>query len=135
MEGEYLCNIPLLFIRTLESDLKPIIFNTEMVKAIIAGNKQQTRRPIKKISKDINIIQEYSPQEKGTYACYIKEKYGQECFINAPYKEGETMYVRETFCRFPEEPIRKIYRIAAITIATKEKIRILFFISFFPSVK
>lgn len=26
---------------------KPIIFNTEMIKAIIAGNKNQTRRVIK----------------------------------------------------------------------------------------
>lgn len=55
--------------------IKPILFNTEMVRAILDGRKSCTRRIIK-------------PQPTAHY--------GTQCVI-PPYKPRDILYVRETF--------------------------------------
>lgn len=67
---------------------KPIIFNTKMVKAILAGRKTQTRRVIK-------------PQPKGEVTC-CEGGYGirKDCgivMLQPPYLPGDVLYVRETW--------------------------------------
>lgn len=59
--------------------IKPILFNSEMVRAILDGRKSYTRRIIK-------------PQPTAHY--------GTQCVI-PPYKPGDILYVRETWCGLP----------------------------------
>ena len=59
--------------------LKPILFNTEMVKAILAGYKTETRRVIKQVSPDARELDTLWPKP--------------------PYCIGDYLYVRETYCQ------------------------------------
>lgn len=58
--------------------IKPILFNTEMVRVILDGRKSCTRRVVK-------------PQPTA--------RYGAQC-IKPPYQLGDILYVRETWERF-----------------------------------
>lgn len=77
---------------------KPILFNTEMVKAILEGEKTVTRRIIK-------LPKHVEEQENGLYTlyaeggAYIDAKFETvKDYINPPYKIGDILYVRETWC-------------------------------------
>jgi len=81
---------------------KPIIFSTAMVKAIIAGNKTQTRRIIKKV-KDVyghehNIDDAEIDIDKT--GAHIYSKFKNKMFSGytiCPYKIGQILWIRETF--------------------------------------
>lgn len=79
--------------------MKPILFSTPMVRAILDGRKTQTRRVIK-------------PQPDGEIKANIPyEFYGtktERIFTDtkaylAPYSVGDILWVRETFCEVPYE--------------------------------
>ena len=77
--------------------MKPIIFNAEMVKAILEGRKTQTRRPIK-LPK---YIQE---QGNGLYTLLAEgDTYENQHFeeitnyLKPSYQPGDMLYVRETW--------------------------------------
>lgn len=81
---------------------RPILFNTEMVRAILDGRKTCTRRVVKGyIPKDAEFgYTTFTP--KGAISCrgmfetdYLG--YGEE-FIELPYRRGSILYVRETWC-------------------------------------
>ena len=76
--------------------MKPILFNTEMVKAILDGRKTVTRRVIKSQLSDDDII--YKNQFGKWYISPDDDCYG-ETEIKPPYLPGDILYVRETWCQ------------------------------------
>lgn len=82
---------------------KPILFNTEMVKAILEGRKTVTRRIIKPTSKDADrvgiLIDDITKTTMGAINC---NKDGSAISgIKPPYQIGDILYVRETWKRIP----------------------------------
>lgn len=79
----------------------PILFNTEMTKAILDDRKTMTRRPVKQ---KIKPNQEINKNAKGQFELYnITPRCGmpQGIILKPPYKPGDTLYVRETWRFLP----------------------------------
>ena len=82
-------------------EIKPILMNTEMVRAILDRRKTCTRRVVK--PQPIN-SREYGLQWKGIYG-ELKlpssiESYAYSFGSYAPYLPGDILYVRETWHRY-----------------------------------
>ena len=101
--------------------MKPILFNTEMVRAILDGRKTQTRRIVK--------IGSYTPSEIGRFKFYtFRDELNGEpgayagfycnrdvfvgrdgklhidaVYAKAPYQPGDTLYIRETWMNLNTE--------------------------------
>ena len=89
--------------------IKPILFNTEMVRAILDGRKRCTRRVVKpqpdeKQKFPVGFVTDSTEKKEvgcfgfGTNECggsiqYVKPPYG--------YAPGDILYVRETWCALP----------------------------------
>lgn len=80
--------------------MKPILFNTQMVKAILDGKKTVTRRCIK-------LPSYVKQQENGLYTLYAdgtcyENQYLEDIrkYLKQPYKVGDVLYVRETWKRW-----------------------------------
>lgn len=91
--------------------VKPILFNTEMVKAILDGRKTCTRRIVKS-QQLVGLLPDKC--KNGVPEEFLKEKklmFKPYCdmtdieLINtaykAPYQPGDILYVRETWCALP----------------------------------
>lgn len=81
--------------------MKPILFNTEMVRAILDGRKSCTRRIVKGFIPN-NAVWGYTAfTPKGRISCRgtFADGYGEK-FFKLPCKPGDILYVRETWERF-----------------------------------
>ena len=88
--------------------IKPILFNTEMVRAILDGRKTCTRRIAKGFIPDDALWGYTAFTPKGYISCrgVYADRYG-EGFYKLPYQPGDILYVRETWHKGLE---RYIYR-------------------------
>ena len=82
---------------------KPILFNAEMVKAILDGRKTQTRRVIPLKNNDLiftGFVVSSTAKNREGYCAFGKNKEQDLEFIKPKYKVGDVLYVRETFNTF-----------------------------------
>lgn len=82
--------------------MKPILFNTEMVRAILDGRKTVTRRPIKVRLKDNEFSwQIITNKHSGEFIRIetLDEWEDEVRWIHSPVSPGDILYVRETFAR------------------------------------
>ena len=92
--------------------MKPILFNTEMVKAILEGRKTVTRRIIKKVENDWSFLEltnnaaitkvntageEYPFDVDGLWATFECDYDPHYPMVKSPYEVGDILYVRETW--------------------------------------
>ena len=96
---------------------KPILFSTEMVRAVLDGRKTQTRRVVKPAKRNHRGFKQgnglwidgYRAEDKpnGHIKDYSVSSVWQrkDYYIKdfAPYKPGDILWVRETFCEVPYE--------------------------------
>ena len=86
--------------------IKPILFNTEMVRAILDGRKVCTRRIVKGyIPKDAQFgYTAFTPDGaiscRGLFETTGRPGYGEK-FFKLPYQPGDILYVRETWKKAP----------------------------------
>ena len=72
--------------------MRPILFNTQMVQAILEGRKTVTRRVMKPQPKGQPYRMKYSSCWPGYFA-----DSGSDGVFRPPYNPGDVLYVRETF--------------------------------------
>lgn len=82
--------------------IKPILFNTEMVRAILDVQKSCTRRIVKGFIPNKAVWGYTAFTPKGCISCRgtFADGYGEK-FFKLPCKPGDILYVRETWCALP----------------------------------
>ena len=81
--------------------IKPILFNTEMVRAILDGRKNCTRRvikfPVNRYTNNVPLADKVVVQELRCDKVNFLEEPFFSYGMNLPYQPGDILYVRETF--------------------------------------
>jgi hypothetical protein len=83
--------------------IKPILFNTEMVRAILDGRKTCTRRLVKPQPDEKHtfplgfVTDSTEKKEVGCFGFGIDEYGGSIQYAKPPYQPGDILYVRETW--------------------------------------
>lgn len=82
--------------------IKPILFNTKMVRAILDGRKGATRRIVKGFIPDDAVWGYTAFTPKGYISCRgtFADGYGEKIF-KLPCETGDILYVRETWKKAP----------------------------------
>ena len=89
------------------SRVLPILFNTEMVRAILDGRKTCTRRLVKpqpdeKLTFPLGFVTDSTEKkEVGCFGFGINEYGGFIQYAKLPYQPGDILYVRETWKKAP----------------------------------
>ena len=84
--------------------IKPILFNTEMVRAILDGRKSCTRRLVKpqpdeKHTYPLGFVNDSTEiKDIGSFGFGMSEYGGLIQYAKPPYQPGDILYVRETWC-------------------------------------
>lgn len=81
--------------------IKPILFNTEMVRANLEGRKSCTRRIVKGFIPNDAVWGYTAFTPKGCISCRgtFADGYGEK-FFKLPYQPGDILYVRETWHKY-----------------------------------
>ena len=86
--------------------IKPILFNTEMVRAILDGRKTCTRRVAKNVPDHTHRIEPVYENGRFQFDCFYSSyvaaldadaDFCMPCL--PPYQQGDILYVRETWCQ------------------------------------
>lgn len=83
--------------------IKPILFNTEMVRAILDGRKSCTRRLVKPQPDEKHafplgfVTDSTEKRDVGCFGFGTNENGGSIQFVKPPYQAGDILYVRETW--------------------------------------
>ena len=85
--------------------MKPILFNTDMVQAILEGRKTVTRRVVKPQPDGQPVLMGEDSCWPGYFAIQ-----GTEKVIRPPYQPGDILWVRETWSPVAVRPKRFIYK-------------------------
>lgn len=102
--------------------IKPILFNTEMVRAILNGRKDATRRIVKGFIPDDAVWGYTAFTPKGYISCRgtFADGYGEK-FFKLPCESGDILYVRETWMDYAGVTMYKadcdIYRLDSLNLA------------------
>ena len=102
--------------------IKPILFNTEMVRAILDGRKDATRRIVKGFIPDDAVWGYTAFTPKGYISCRgtFADGYGEK-FFKLPCEPGDILYVRETWMDYAGLTMYKadcdIYRLDSLNLA------------------
>ena len=83
--------------------MKPILFNTKMVKAILEGRKTVTRRVVRPDAVN-RIVEDENGKCVGSYSLYHPEWDVYPTVDDAPYQLGDILYVRETWKQATIDP-------------------------------
>ena len=118
--------------------VKPILFSTEMVRAILDGRKTVTRRIVKPQPVWIKQDEKYRACPSGWWwgddrikAVEDKRLFAQMLIQEAaPYRPGDVLWVRETFFKFPAGG----YAYKADANSNSEKLRVEFGYRWRPSI-
>lgn len=91
--------------------IKPILFNTEMVRAILDGRKNCTRRLVKTRRKDACGFY-VTRKTDGSFAGIYEYDENESMFDNPlepPYQPGDILYVRETWSEWTDGYLYKAW--------------------------
>lgn len=97
--------------------IKPILFNSEMVRAILDGRKSCTRRVLKpqpdeKHTYPLDFVTDSTEKkEVGCFGFGIDEYGGSIQYAKPPYQPGDILYVRETWSPVFVRPRRYQYKV------------------------
>nr|DAK57167.1 MAG TPA: ASCH domain protein [Caudoviricetes sp.] len=99
------------------SRVLPILFNTEMVRAILDGRKSCTRRLVKPQPDEKHtfplgfVTDSTEKKEVGCFGFGIDEYGGSIQYAKPPYQPGDILYVRETWSPVFVRPRRYLYKV------------------------
>lgn len=87
----------------------PMIFNTEMVQALVDGRKSVTRRPVKLSPHSLkqgvtlkDIVKVWRSKEEHLFSAVLNDNFDHVGTFSVPCRTGDLIYVRETFCADPD---------------------------------
>lgn len=93
--------------------MKPILFNTDMVKAILDGRKTCTRRvikfPVNRYTNNVPLADKVVVQELRCDKVNFLEEPFFSYGMNLPYQTGDMVYVRETWSEWTDGYVYKAW--------------------------